>query len=297
MLFCRGNHREEAMLMSKAIDLFISGAAGKLSVRTKGLETHPDHVLILVQGSNLSGQTGFDLSIPNGADYSVMDAMVARGIGTVTFGLRGYGLSEAPADPFTVDTEAGIEDLAAVIDWLATQGVSSPDLLGWSWGGRISGRYVAANPGKVKRLILMDPAFGVPKPIMPPPENAWWVNSREDYLARAEPQYCEPGAFEAFVDHVLAHEGKAPNGIRLELSKGSVPIPPDKITVPTLLLYAAAAGKAAYMQGGLSRADFFEQLATDEKAFVIVPDGGDYATLQRPRRRIHKEIADFVLSV
>jgi pimeloyl-ACP methyl ester carboxylesterase len=252
-------------------------------------------VVVMVQGSNLTGQTGFDLHVPGGTDYSVMEAMVARGIGAVTFALRGYGLSDAPADPFTVQTDAAIEDLAAVIDWLAREGVARPHLLGWSWGGRIGGRYAETRAEKIGRLVLMDPALGVPRPIMPMPEQAWWINSREDYLARAEPQYCEPGAFEAFVEHVLRHDARAPNGIRMELSHGSTPVDPARLGMPVLLLYAAAAGRAAYMKGGLTRQDFFEALASDDKAFIIVPDGGDYATIQRPRRRIHKEIADFLL--
>jgi pimeloyl-ACP methyl ester carboxylesterase len=282
--------------MSPAVDLFIRGPAGLLSVRTKGLEAKPRHVVVMVQGSNLTGQTGFDLQVPGGSDYSVMDAMVARGIGAVTFALRGYGLSEAPSDPFTVQTDAAIEDLATVIDWLAAQGAARPHLLGWSWGGRIGGRYAGANAAKIGRLVLMDPALGVPHPIMPAPENPWWINSREDYLARAEPQYCEPGAFETFVAHVLANDARAPNGIRMELSHGSAPVDPALLAMPVLLLYAAAAGRAAYMKGGLTRQDFFEALASDDKAFVIVPDGGDYATIQRPRRRIHQEIADFLLA-
>ena len=35
--------------MATATDLFIDGPAGKLSVRTKGLEGNPDKVVILIQ--------------------------------------------------------------------------------------------------------------------------------------------------------------------------------------------------------------------------------------------------------
>ena len=44
------------------------------------------------------------------------------------------------------------------------------------------------------------------------------------------------------------------------------------------------------------RAEYFEKLPTDDKALVIIPDGGDYAHLQRPRRRIQSAIADFLLA-
>ena len=115
-------------------DTFIPGRVGRLAVRSKGLEAKPAHVVILVQGANLTGQAGFDLSFPGGADYSLMDALVARGLGAVTFALRGYGESDPPEDPLTVDTDAAIEDLADVVEWLNTEGYARPHLLGWSWG-------------------------------------------------------------------------------------------------------------------------------------------------------------------
>lgn len=65
--------------MTPATDLFIDGPAGKLSVRTKGLEAKPAHVVILVQGANLSGQLGYDFSFAGRSDYSMMEALVERG--------------------------------------------------------------------------------------------------------------------------------------------------------------------------------------------------------------------------
>ena len=49
-----------------------------------------------------------------------------------------------------------------------------------------------------------------------------------------------------------------------------------------------------YMQGGWDRLKFYEQLATEDKAFVLVPGGGDYAHLQRPRQRIFQEAINFL---
>ena len=64
--------------MTTATDLFIDGPAGKLSVRTKGLDARPEHVVILVQGANLSGQLGYDFGFDGRDDYSFMEALVAR---------------------------------------------------------------------------------------------------------------------------------------------------------------------------------------------------------------------------
>ena len=48
------------------------------------------------------------------------------------------------------------------------------------------------------------------------------------------------------------------------------------------------------MQGGWDRLKFFEQLATEDKAFALVPGGRDYAHLQHPRERSFQASIDFL---
>jgi hypothetical protein len=143
-------HRPENS-MTATTNVKIQGPAGRLSVRARGLDTRPRHVVILVQGANMSGQMGYDFSAPGLEDYSMMDALVRAGFGAITFSVRGYAGSDAPADPLTV-----------------------------------------------------------------------------------------------------------------------------------------------YLQGGWDRLDFFKTLATEDKAFVLIPGGGDYAHLQNPRRRIVQVAIDFL---
>jgi pimeloyl-ACP methyl ester carboxylesterase len=92
----------------------------------------------------------------------------------------------------------------------------------------------------------------------------------------------------------VVHEPRAPNGIRLENAVPVKAIDPTRVTSPTLLIYGVEAAKAAYMQGGLTRQDFFEQLATDDKAFVIVPKAGDFAHFQAGRHRLLASIVAFL---
>ncbi len=92
----------------------------------------------------------------------------------------------------------------------------------------------------------------------------------------------------------MAHDAKSPNGIRLENAVYVKPIDPEAIRNPTLMVYGAEAAKAGYMKGGMERGEFFERLATDDKAFVIVPGSGDFSQFQRGRFRLYKAIADFL---
>jgi pimeloyl-ACP methyl ester carboxylesterase len=283
--------------MVKADDFFIDGPEGRLSVRTKGLESDPKAVVLMVQGSNLSGQTGYDFQYGPDNSYSVMDAVVARGIGAITFSLRGYGLSDAPAQPLAVRTEEAIEDLAAIMAWLAERGRPVVDLLGWSWGGRINGHYASRNPERVRRMVFMGPALGGGALIMPGPtkDEAWWSNTRPDYEQRLDPTLMDAPARNAFIDLMLEYDPRAPNGIRAENAVGSKRVDATQIQCPVLMIYGSEGGKQSYMQGNISRTEFFEALPTKEKALFVLPDGGDYGHLQHPRRKYHSAIAEFLI--
>jgi pimeloyl-ACP methyl ester carboxylesterase len=282
--------------MTTAGDFMIAGKAGALAVRTKGLEARPRNVVVLVQGANLSGQAGFDFAFPGGTDYSMMDMFVARGLGAVTFSVRGYAKSEAPPDPFTVDTDAAIEDLGTVMAWVRGQGYERPHLSGWSWGGRITARYAEQNPGQVGRLALQDPALGGGDRILPVPTDCWWSGGWDYFHDRLESEYTEPAARRALADFVVAHEPRSPNGIRLENARGSIAPVAAKITCPTMLIYGSAAGQQNYMQGGLTPTGFFEDLVTRDKVLAVIPDCGDYAHFQKPRKRFAAAVAEFLLA-
>lgn len=280
--------------MTLAHDIHIAGPAGKLSVRCKGLDAKPAKVVILVQGANLSGQLGYDFAFDGRDDYSFMEALVARGFGVVTFSIRGYRDSELDTHPHTVQTDQAIEDTAAVIDWVIAQGFIRPHLLGWSWGGRICGRYAETRGERIDRLVLLDPAIGGGNRVPFPEKDPWWFNAAAYFRDRLELAFMEAAAHEALAVQAERDEPRAPNGIRVENENGSVAVDPTKLNNPTLMLYGFAAGMQNYMQGGSGRADFFEAMPTRDKALVIVPDGGDYAHLQNARHRIWATVADFL---
>jgi pimeloyl-ACP methyl ester carboxylesterase len=280
--------------MSDVQDVFAPGKIGPIAVRTKGLGAKPKQVVVLVQGSNLTGQTIFDFSFPGGKDYSIMDAIVGHGFGAITFSIRGYGASAPPEDGFSVTTEAAMEDLNSVMDWVAAQGYARPHLLGFSWGGRIAGRYAEDNAQRIDRLVLYDPARGGGNLVLPAPTEAWWTNTAKHYEEKIEPEFTSPELRKALGERVEQYEKRSPNGIRLENASPYRAIDPKRIKVPTLLIYGVEAAKANYMQGGTPRGEFFESLATDDKAFVIVPGGGDFIHFQAGRYRLYKAIGDFL---
>lgn len=275
-------------------NLLIDGKAGKLALRVKRPDGPARGMLILVQGANISGQLGYDLQVPGHSGYSFMDALVERGYAALTFSLRGYYLSGLNGDPHSVQTEQAIEDLESVVDWLAAQGTHRPHLLGWSWGGRIAGRFVERSPDKIDRLVLLDPALGGGQMIPFPGKEKWWQNSYDYFYNRLEAEFTHEDVRVSVATQASEKELNAPNGIRVENETGSTPVDPARITRPTLMIYGAAAGGQAYMHGAAPRGAFLERIANDDKALAIVPGGGDYAHIQNPRAQIHRIVIDYL---
>jgi alpha-beta hydrolase superfamily lysophospholipase len=280
--------------MIAADDFTIDGPAGQLAVRTKGMENEPEQIVVLVQGANLTGQAGYDFSFPGGEDYSLMDALVSRGYATLTFAIRGYGESTIPPDPLSVDTDAALEDLAAVMHWVKAAGFSRPHLLGWSWGGRIVARYAEGRGEEIDRLVLLDPALGG-NVSGEHPQDPWFSGDWDWwYDGRLITEYSETAARKALADYIVEKEPRSPAGIRRENAEGTISPVPERIDAPTLMLYGCEAAKQDYMQGSIPRTEFFERLAARDKCFVIVPDCGDYAHLELPRRVLHDHVAAFL---
>jgi hypothetical protein len=133
--------------MDDALDVFIAGESGRLSVRAKGLEPDAHAAVVMVQGALLPGQTAFDLDI-GPADLSLLNVVRDWGAAAVTFAVRGYGESDVPADPLRFGTEEGMEDLATVIDWTRREsGLDRVSLLAWLHRGPSRARRPPDPPG------------------------------------------------------------------------------------------------------------------------------------------------------
>ena len=184
--------------------------------------------------------------------------------------------------------------MAAVMAWTRQAGYARPHLLGWSWGGRIVARHAERRADALGRLVLLDPALGGNVSGTFPTEP--WFSGGWDwwYDGRLVTEYAEPAARKALADFVVEHEPRSPAGIRRENAQGTIAARPEDIDVPTLMLYGSDAARQDYMRAGIPRAEFFERLAAREKSFEIVPDCGDYAHLEIPRRVIHERIARFL---
>ena len=141
----------------------------QLYVRNKRPESmtefSPEKTLLYVHGTSQAASSTFDLPLDG---FSWMDYIAQHGYDVYLVDVRGYGGSTRPPEmekpaaenPPIVRTDVAVEDVAATVDHiLARRGVTKLNLMGWSWGTTIMGRYATQNSDKVNRLVLYAPAW------------------------------------------------------------------------------------------------------------------------------------------
>ena len=197
--------------------------------------TSANPVVLFVHGAGTPGAVGFDVAYQ---DYSWMASLARTGFDVFAMDMTGYGRSTRPAamnDPCNLSAEQqvaltpGVEpcapsypqqmttiqsdwhDLGAVVDHLlALRNVSQVTLVAWSLGGPRAAGYAAQNPGKVRNLVLLAPAYSRDTSATPPAQvpakgAAMTKQSQADLTALWNRQVGCPGQYEpAVLDAVWA---------------------------------------------------------------------------------------------
>lgn len=153
-----------------------------------------ENTLLYVHGTTQAASSTFDLPLDG---FSWMDYIARHGYDVYLVDLRGYGRSTRPPEmekpasenPPIVRTDVAVRDVGAAIDHiLARRGVTKLNLMGWSWGTAIMGRYAAENSEKVNRLVLYAPPWirKGPASTSPEPLGAYQVWTMEQARSRLQ---------------------------------------------------------------------------------------------------------------
>ena len=281
----------------------------------------PARTLLFVHGATYPAETSFDLPI-EGA--SMMDHFAQAGFDVFLVDIRGYGRSTRPPEmdkpaseggPVAGSEEAGA-DLGSAVDYvLKLRGLPKLDLMGWSWGTSIAGRYAAGHNEKIERLVLYAPAWTfqptveAPKDPLPAyrfveKENArkrWLMGVADDQRAALIPA----GVFDAWWNATLATDPvgsqmdppklRAPNGVFAEFTQywraGKPLYDPADIRVPTLLIHAEwDADLPSYM----AQAVFTHLTNAPSKRLVEIGQGTHTVMLEKNRMAFFDEIRTFL---
>jgi pimeloyl-ACP methyl ester carboxylesterase len=297
----------------------------ELFVRNKHLAAtsapRADRTLLFIHGATYPAETSFDLPI---AGKSMMDRFAEAGFDVFLVDVRGYGRSTRPPEmerppqdsaPLATSDEAGA-DLGSAVDYvLALRGLPKLNLMGWSWGTSITGRYTAGHNDKIERLVLYAPAWTLEPPVEPPKtaisgyrlvekegaKKRWYMGVAEAERAALIP----PGVFDDWWNATLATDPvgskmdppklRAPNGVFAEFTQfwraGKPFYDPADITAPTLLIHAEwDADLPSYMAHNV----FARLTHAPYKRFVEIGQGTHSVMLEKNRKQFFDEILTFL---
>ena len=261
-----------------------------------------DRVVLFVHGAGTPAEVAFDVPYQ---DYSWMAFLARAGFDVFSVDMTGYGRSTRPApmnDPCNLakDRQAGFvtalcppsytrtlttmasdwDEVGAAVDYVrALRHVDRVSLVAWSRGGPRAGGYASQHPDKVRRLVLLAPAYtrtvaanatgvatadGVPMNTQSHPEFvANW-----DRQVGCVDQYDRAASDAVWSDMLESDPVGATWGSgvrRAPESTGSwTPGMVGKVNVPTLMITGAHDKQVPPQRVR----EFYEDLATPEKVFI-----------------------------
>jgi pimeloyl-ACP methyl ester carboxylesterase len=204
-----------------------------------------------------------------------------------------------PFELVSSDTETA--DIDAVVNFIRRlRGVDKVTLIGWSGGGIRTGTYTVRHPDKVEKLIILassnysrknpdNPPDTLPKPGAPVTFQVRQVGIDERWLGNVKCEgQVEPGLPEYIwklnidADPVGATWGsgglRAPTRTYWGWNTASA----RKITVPTLLMVGEQDDLIA------SNRELFEDLGTQDKAFLGISCATHFVVWEKQRRILHR---------
>jgi len=251
-------------------------------------------VALLVHGGTRSGRSIYDLQI---RDYSLMDFLAQNGYDVWAIDIHGYGHSDKTAKDW-IDSHSAAADIAAAVEYITKlRGVAKINLLGCSAGTQRTGVFVMEHPDKVAKWVFHAGFWkgtaefrefnrkriengGQPLPRYRPTTEA---DFRSDFV---EGQF-EEDVVEESVKVGLKMDPQRPN---IFVEYKNLPIlDPARITVPTMIIH----GEKDFAAKEEDLLPFYSQLATHDKSYVLLPDGGHMLMLEKDHRRFQHEVLSF----
>jgi alpha-beta hydrolase superfamily lysophospholipase len=235
-------------------------------------------VLFLVHGSSVSSRPSFDLTVPGHGEYSVMNTFAQYGFDVWTMDHENYGQSSRTQS--NSDIASGVEDLKAGIDLVLREtGQSKVHIFGESSGGLRAGAYAMEQPERVDRLILAAFTYkGEGSPTLT--ERAKQLdyyrthNTRlrdramiRSIYTRDKAGTSDPALAEFVADQELKFGDQVPTGTYLDMTSRLPLVDPAKVLSPVLLIRGEYDGIATVAD----LLDFYQQLPTGDRQFVILP--------------------------
>jgi len=245
--------------------------------------TQPQKQILLVHGVTYSSHE-FDIDY---LDYSLVRYLARNGYGVWQLDIAGFGRSGEVGDGFAVDSDYAAEDIRAAAERIIREtGQETIDLLGWSWGTVTTGRFAAAHPEMIGRLVLYAPilcgigAYEVTEPF----HHNTWEHAADDFQRAPDGSFntsvTEPEVIELFCSGCWHYDGESsPNGGRRDIcvDPSNILIDLKQIRTPTLVI---CGDRDPYLDYDLVNR-CLEDLP-EGSALEIIPGGSHVVFLEKP---------------
>jgi alpha-beta hydrolase superfamily lysophospholipase len=238
----------------------------------------PLPVLFLVHGSSVSSRPSFDLTVPGHGEYSVMNTFAKFGFDVWTMDHENYGRSSRTAS--NSDIASGVEDLKAAVDLVAHEtGQPKIHMFGESSGGLRAGAFAMVRPERIDRLILSAFTYkgeGSPTLTQRAKQLDYYrthnrrLRDRDmirSIFTRDKVGTSDPALGDFVADQELKFGDQVPTGTYLDMTANLPVVDPTKVTSPVLLIRGEYDGIATVTD----LLDFYKQLPTGDRQFVILP--------------------------
>ena len=251
----------------------------------------PRAAILLVHGRTWSSLPNFDLQVP-GEHRSMMDALSDAGIDAYAVDLRGYGATPRDASGWLTPDRA-VADVRGVVDWIrASPGGRRPlFVLGLSRGSLIAAYLGQQSPEKIAGLVLL--GFGLDvdariatsdAPSTPPRRKNTTDAAVSDFIT---PEAVSRPTLDAFVRTALRADPVYVDWRDEHQFNGFAA---SKLLVPTLLVHGELDPSAPM----LLQAKLFTRLATNDKAWLVLPGADHAAHLEKSQGDLVRAIAWFI---
>jgi pimeloyl-ACP methyl ester carboxylesterase len=253
-----------------------------------------------------------------------MEYLAQRGYDVYLVNMRGYSRSTKPPEmseppeknPPPGRIDQGVRDVAAAVEFIRKRrGVDKVNLIGWSWGTSVMGKYTTLNNDKVEKLVLYAPQWlrttaslvqsgGTTTPAYRTVTKAaardrWLTGVPADKKATLIP----PGWYEAWEEATFGTDQKgpapgslrAPNGVvadGAEFWSAQKPLyDPALIRVPTFIAHAEwDADLPSYMPQ-----QYFTKLTNvPYKGFLEIGEGTHTVIMEKNRMQLFQGVQAFL---
>ena len=278
----------------------------------------PERTVLYVHGATLPSDVVFDLPI-DGTSWA--DDLARHGWAVWMVNIRGYGRSTWPRamrEPAgnngpVATTEEAVIDFSAAVDFiLGHRQLPRLQVIGWSWGTVIAGRFAAAHPALVRSLVLVTPLWANENaiPVPPQPTGAWqeWTlaesraRSQTGVPAREADRILPATTLKLFQSAVRESQPEAagrvperfrsPTGVMADGAwRGDMPYDASLITAPTLIIR----GKWDELTPRSMSIGLFTRLTGAElRGLVEVPRASHFIPAETGRLRLFEETRAFL---